>query len=146
MAGPLVHGMERVAAREAPEVPAGAGSTENGLWLGHVVLVGDPGARRTNLVDATPVRGRAGKGGQSPKGSQGLSNLLGVDGLLGRDGRVSTIRAGREHGIDSGEAGVAGRWVPWVSTPSRVLGRSVLVRASVARAMSRDCSHLMQLC
>ena len=84
LACPLMDGVEGVAAGEPGEVPARAGPTEDGLW-GHFILVRDPGARRTNLVEATPVGSGAGKGGQSTKGSQGLAKLVGVDGLVGGD-------------------------------------------------------------
>ena len=109
-------GVEGVAAGEPGEVPAGGGPTKDGLG-GHFILVSDPGARRTNLVEATPIGHGAGKGGQSTKGSQGLSNLVGVDGRLGGDGRVTAVWSRREGRVDPGESGIAWRRVSGVSPP-----------------------------
>ena len=137
-------GVEGVAAGEPGEIPAGGGPTKDGLG-GHFILVSDPGARRTNLVEATPIGRGAGKGGQSTKGSQGLSNLVGVDGRLGGDGRVTAVWSRREGRGDPGEAGIAWRRVSWVSPASGILGRAGVVGASVARAMPSDGRHLMHL-
>ena len=116
--------------------------------MGHFINVGDPGARRTNLVEATPVWSGAGKGGQSSKGSQGLADLLGVDGRLGRDGRVSSVwsrREGREGWVDPGEARVSGRWVTWVAPSSRILGGSGMIGAPITGTLSSDGRHFVHL-